>query len=328
MPKVLVMDPASGSRSTWHEVYGGSEDALNGNISRVFLTHVPMTVPTTDCRQPDAWSCGPYSLAECLGQANGEDARNWLLARGKITPESGTWYDGIVGYLNSKGYVCEYDGCAYDGQMSGAIFDKLIQHLSNGYKAILCMHGVRKGCRTDYWTTGGHYICVYGIESTGDTYTFTLPQIEPGDNGKAVKLLQRLLYTRGLYDKKHGIDGSYGDKTREAVIAYQKHINKHGGNLVVDGVCGPSTWSSILGISGTPIGSDTTFTVKQVKYGDKNVYVLLAQELLKADGYYKGALDWEFGDGTLAAVKKAQTKFKITVDGECGPTTFKKLLKL
>lgn len=166
MAKVLVVDPANPARDGWHEVYGNSDDALNGNVSRVFLTGVPQSKATTMCRQPDDWSCGPYSLAECLGQANGEDARNWLLARGLITSDYGTEYSGMVGYLNAQGFSCEYDGRAHDGEMTTDIFTKIINHLKKGYKVILCMHGTRKGCRTNYWTYGGHYICVYGIDDS------------------------------------------------------------------------------------------------------------------------------------------------------------------
>lgn len=170
MPKVLVVDPADPARDGWHEVYGSSADALNGNVSRVFLTGVPMSVPTTKCRQPDDWSCGPYSIAECLGQANGEEARNWMLARGLITSAWGTEYSGVVGYLGAKGYSCSYDGKGHDGQMTGEIFEKIINHLRSGYKVILVMHGVKKGCRNNYWTYGGHYISLYGIEGGPDVY--------------------------------------------------------------------------------------------------------------------------------------------------------------
>lgn len=164
MPKVLIMDPAGGKRDGWHDVYGNAEDALAGNVSRVFLTGVPMSVPTSKCRQPDDWSCGPYSIAECLGYSNGEEARNWMLARGLITSEWGTEYSGVVGYLGAKGYSCSFDGKAYDGQMTGAIFEKIINHLKSGYKVILCMHGTRKGCRTNYYSYGGHFILLYDIE--------------------------------------------------------------------------------------------------------------------------------------------------------------------
>lgn len=163
MPKLLIVDPATSSRDGWHNLYGSESDALNGNISRVFLTGVPMSVPTTKCRQPDSWSCGPYALAECLGQDSGEDARQWLLGKGMITSQWGTEYAGIVGYLNANGYSCEYDGRNYDGVMNGAIYDKIVSHLRSGYKIILCMHHDR----TNYWTNNGHYITVYGIDGEG-----------------------------------------------------------------------------------------------------------------------------------------------------------------
>lgn len=167
MPQILIMDPASVGRSSYHEMYGSAADALNGSISRIFLTGVPQSVPTTDCRQPDAWSCGPYALAECLGQPDGEDARNWLLNRGLINQQQGTYYSGIVGYLNSCGYSCEYDGTAHDGEMSSPALDAVVNHLNSGYKVILCMHGTSKGGRTNYWTSSGHYITAYGIKDGG-----------------------------------------------------------------------------------------------------------------------------------------------------------------
>ena len=164
MPKVKIVDPANAARDGWHEVYGNSVDALAGNVSRVFLTGVPQSVPTSMCRQPDDWSCGPHALAECLGQANGEEARYWLLQRGLITSDYGTVYSGIVGYLGAKGYSCNYDGKAHDGEMSGAGLESIVNHLKAGYKVILCMHH----SRNTYWTRGGHYICAYGIEGGSD----------------------------------------------------------------------------------------------------------------------------------------------------------------
>lgn len=317
MPKVLVVDPATSARDGWHEIYGSSEDALNGNVSRVFLAGVPQTVPTSMCRQPDDWSCGPYSLAECLGQANGEDARRWLLARGLITPEYGTEYSGIVGYLGAQGYSCSYDGRAHDGEMHTNIFQKIINHLQAGYKVILCMHGTSKGCRTNYWTRSGHYICVYGIDDIGPstTYSFRVEQVKEGDTGKYVMLGQKLLKSRGMYNG--ALDQSYGPQTKKAVLDYQKYINKHGGHLTEDGILGPATWTNIIGISGN------VKTVKQVKAGDKSIDVFLAQQILAGTGYYKGALDKSFGPATEKAVKAFQKDAKIKQDGVCGPESFR-----
>lgn len=161
--KVLIVDPAASYRDGWHDIYGSASDALNGNISRVFLTGVSDSVPTTKCRQPDGWSCGPYALAECTGQSSGEQAREWLKVRGYITSQYGTEYAGIVEYLKSCGYTCSYDGENHDGEINGTFYNDLISHLKGGHKAILCMHHDR----TNYWTNSGHYIVAYGIDEKG-----------------------------------------------------------------------------------------------------------------------------------------------------------------
>ncbi|NLD51729.1 MAG: hypothetical protein GX650_02430 [Clostridiales bacterium] len=61
-----------------------------------------------------------------------------------------------------------------------------------------------------------------------------------GDSGKHVKALQQALKLKGFY--KAGIDSSYGDKTVEAVTAFQK---KNG--LSADGVAGNSTIRKLFG---------------------------------------------------------------------------------
>lgn len=68
------------------------------------------------------------------------------------------------------------------------------------------------------------------------------------------------------------------------------------------------------------------FEVKLVKQGDKNTSTLLLQEILKARGLYKGDLDWIAGPDTITALKQYQKQRGLTVDGQCGPKTWKDLL--
>lgn len=63
-----------------------------------------------------------------------------------------------------------------------------------------------------------------------------------GDDGKAVRALQRLLIGEGYDCGGFGADGVFGIGTETSVRAYQ---DAHG--LVVDGIVGMKTWSKLLG---------------------------------------------------------------------------------
>ena len=72
----------------------------------------------------------------------------------------------------------------------------------------------------------------------------TLPQINYGDIGPTVKAMQILLQGYGCKLPKYGADGEYGSETRTALKKYQ--LNK---GLIVDGICGESTWAKLLGLN-------------------------------------------------------------------------------
>lgn len=61
-------------------------------------------------------------------------------------------------------------------------------------------------------------------------------------------------------------------------------------------------------------------------YGCKGVYVTLLQSSLKILGYYKDSIDGSFGYNTKKAVMDYQRANGLSVDGSCGPATWKSLL--
>lgn len=69
-----------------------------------------------------------------------------------------------------------------------------------------------------------------------------MPTIRKGDEGTAVRILQRMLIMRGCKLPRYGCDGQYGAETVKAVEAYQM---THA--LTPDGICGPLTWASLAG---------------------------------------------------------------------------------
>ena len=70
-----------------------------------------------------------------------------------------------------------------------------------------------------------------------------LPQLRKGDEGKTVAAMQILLIGYGYNCGGYGADGEFGNGTYASVRSFQ---NDRG--LEVDGICGPNTWRSLLGI--------------------------------------------------------------------------------
>ena len=77
---------------------------------------------------------------------------------------------------------------------------------------------------------------------------------------------------------------------------------------------------------GHPKFPDEKKTYGIVRYGDSGPTVESIQILLNGLGYNCGKVDKVFGNNTLNAVKKFQGKNGLTIDGEVGPNTYKKLL--
>lgn len=169
-----------------------------------------------------------------------------------------------------------------------------------------------------------------------------------GDDNSDVKKLQKALKILGYYDGK--LDGDYGSGTTAAVKAYQADHN-----LEADGVAGRSTVKSIFGscaktsmnaelngsaspkkTSSSSTASTSTSKYKTVdsiaeigsapsptKEGSSGTNVVKLQQALEYLGYYDGAIDGDYGAGTVAAVKKFQNKRGLKADGIAGSGTLR-----
>ena len=170
-----------------------------------------------------------------------------------------------------------------------------------------------------------------------------------GDENSDVKKLQQALNILGYYDGK--IDGIYGDGTTQAVTQYQKDEG-----LEADGYAGTSTVTSIFGScnktsmttqpepgSGASSSSGSSSSSSSSKYptvssiseigsapgtsreGDSGSNVVKLQQALECLGYYDGAFDGVYGEGTVAAVKQFQKKRNMKDDGIAGTSTIRVL---
>ena len=147
-----------------------------------------------------------------------------------------------------------------------------------------------------------------------------------GDSGSDVKKLQRALKVVGDYDGP--IDGSFGDTTEEAVKAFQKSSR-----LTTDGVAGSATIKELFGqeaaetsddkkgMEGIGAINDIGDAPATSEKGDSGTKVKKLQQALKLKGYYKGAIDGDFGESTEDAVKAFQRAKGMARDGVAGKTT-------
>lgn len=146
--------------------------------------------------------------------------------------------------------------------------------------------------------------------------------VGPGDTGENVKKIQRRLMQ---YDYMDGTaDGVYGEKTRQAVIKFQK---KYG--LTADGVVGPATAAKLgVSLSGSVTASSTS---SSGGYSSSDVTLLARLVYAEARGEpYKGQVavaavvlnrvrSSEFPN-TIAGVIYQKNAFSCVSDGQINLT--------
>jgi hypothetical protein len=111
------------------------------------------------------------------------------------------------------------------------------------------------------------------------------------------------------------VDSRYGTKTRAAALCAWKHeLNKKKTGYTFD--LKDSTFDS----------NCLTYASKAVvKKGKSGKFVYIMQGILRAKGYYTGELDGKAGALSDNAIREYQEAEGLTVDGSCGPKTWKSL---
>jgi peptidoglycan hydrolase-like protein with peptidoglycan-binding domain len=137
--------------------------------------------------------------------------------------------------------------------------------------------------------------------------------ISEGATGPVVRWAQYLLVRRTLSDNQ--IDGIFGPVTKHAVEEFQ--ASRH---LAVDGIVGPLTWAALGGDAPQPPtlaeGSDGSVVAKlQTALNEgRGSFAPASNPVLAVDGIY--------GPHTTTAVRGAQQKGGIQVDGVVGLQTW------
>lgn len=157
--------------------------------------------------------------------------------------------------------------------------------------------------------------------------TATFTRLQEGSTGSAVTKLQQRLKTLNFYTG--AADGTFGSKTKAAVIKFQQN-----NAVTADGIVGELTESAIQ----RAIWVSQRQTVQE---GSQGKDVQKVQELLKkADAintmqkavwdvpggtFGISSVDGKFGDNTKAAIIKFQQVSKLKGDGVVGAVTWNRL---
>lgn len=144
---------------------------------------------------------------------------------------------------------------------------------------------------------------VVALVPAGDA--IAMPTLESGDDGPAVRVLQRALNVKDA-------DGIFGPSTARAVRRFQR---RH--RLDVDGVVGQGTWTLVRRSQARQRGRASATAGSRVQTRGGSVRVLQQRLGIGADGV--------FGPGTARAVRRFQREHGLTADGVVGPATWSAL---
>ncbi|MGH3327592.1 MAG: N-acetylmuramoyl-L-alanine amidase [Streptomycetales bacterium] len=147
-----------------------------------------------------------------------------------------------------------------------------------------------------------------------------------GDTGPAVAEIRSKLAMLGLLPTGQAVDADslesavFDDQADRAVRCFQQQRA-----ITVDGVVGPQTYR-LLDEARWRLGDRIlSYTVSHMMIGDD---VAQLQKRLLDMGFHSGRVDGIFGPDTEQGLREFQRNVGLTVDGTCGPGTFKALGRL
>lgn len=135
--------------------------------------------------------------------------------------------------------------------------------------------------------------------------------------------LQNALKEKGFFTYGTAT-GYFGTHTRDAVIAYQK-----ANNLLVDGIAGPQTLSSLKGAAVSAPNNNGNKTADTqpssktslLRVGSRGGSVTALQEDLRKLGFFNQSPTGYYGTVTRDAVRAFQRANNLQADGIAGPAT-------
>ena len=150
------------------------------------------------------------------------------------------------------------------------------------------------------------------------------PVVRIGDRGEFVREIQEKLIKAGFPLPAYGADGIFGEETKRAVTAFQKHYR-----LATDGIVGPQTLAKLSEVSSSNKPVDRYPLPDGIlKRGDRGLEVRQLQRALKYLRFDPKYVDGIYGPLTENAVYRFQSMYAgLKNDGIYGPNTKRYMLK-
>ena len=166
--------------------------------------------------------------------------------------------------------------------------------------------GAESASINDYFDTEGEV----GLNGSGGHSPIGI-----GTYSSQVQSLQILLYAEGY--NVNNINGLYD---ADLLLAIQQYQTDNGLTLSDnnDGILNQETINSLNDLIRDKgyLGAGFDFEEKNIQFGSKGDYVILLQEILKEQGYYKGDLDGIFDEEVFAALQEYQMVNKLVVSND------------
>ena len=147
------------------------------------------------------------------------------------------------------------------------------------------------------------------LTGSGIVSAATRPSLRVGSRGSPVLALQERLAALGYW--LGGVDGQFGDLTRQSVVALQKVAG-----LSRDGVCGPLTWSRV-GAGILPSARSTTGHVVEIGKAAQTLLIVDSGVVTRIYNTSTGSGQQHLRDGGwhLAATPSGAFRVHRRVDG-------------
>ena len=285
-----------------------------------------------------AAGCGPTSTADIVGKLPTEIA-DWLTSHGYVSDGYGTYWYGPTAALEAYGFTArQLNSSSLYGIRGGSAENTWLAEMKTGkYYGILLMGpGV--------FTSGGHFICITQTDGNNRCYVHD-PASADRDGWHNWSDFQGCVKVFYLAEKKDG--GSTGQATTSGgsyTVKSGDTLSKIAADWGVtvaelaeyNGIPNPNIINvgQIIKIPSTNNqsgGAAYMFEVRDIGIGSQGNDVLLAQEILKSRGFYKGDLDKSFGEQTKSAViayQKDRNGGAGPVDGIVGPKCWQDMIAL